>query len=129
MCPQIGTMVKGRLSNTRRHRDIILPTARIGIYSDVGEIEAFHGEWLISLIDYDCQHGTDTVRTLGAHLRWGRNQQATAKKRLIHVSTTRYPLHRTRENNGMPVSDHAPVPAAVGHLSQGCPRDRAGGDA
>ena len=49
------------------------------------------------LLEYDHQHGTALVRTLGYYLESGRNLEGSARAMFIHVNTLKYRLKRMQE--------------------------------
>ncbi|MCI3271829.1 PucR family transcriptional regulator [Streptomyces cylindrosporus] len=77
----------------------------LGPGSDRRELEAFVGEWLGTLIDYDEQHGTQMVETLSRYFDCGGNYDETAAALTVHRSTLRYRLQRIREIGGRDLAD------------------------
>ncbi len=49
------------------------------------------------LLEYDRQHATTLVRTLGNYLESGRNLDSSARAMFIHVNTLKYRLKRIQE--------------------------------
>jgi len=49
------------------------------------------------LLEYDRQHATSLVRTLGYYLESGRNLEGSARAMFIHVNTLKYRLKRIQE--------------------------------
>jgi sugar diacid utilization regulator len=69
------------------------------------QLERYVSEWLGALIDYDHDHRSEMVRTLGAYLDSGGNYDRTAEALIIHRSTLRYRLGRIRELSGRDLAD------------------------
>lgn len=69
------------------------------------QLERYLSEWLGALVDYDRDHGSELVRTLGMYLDAGGNYDRTADALVIHRSTLRYRLRRIREVSGRDVTD------------------------
>jgi purine catabolism regulator len=57
------------------------------------------------LLDYDRQHGTSLVRTLGFYLESGRNLETSARAMYIHVNTLKYRLKRIQEIARLDIND------------------------
>ncbi|MDE3076608.1 MAG: helix-turn-helix domain-containing protein, partial [Chloroflexota bacterium] len=53
------------------------------------------------LLEYDRQHATTLVRTLGSYLESGRNLDSSARSMFIHVNTLKYRLKRIQEIAGL----------------------------
>lgn len=69
------------------------------------ETATFVRGWLGALLDYDTEHGSDLVATLGAYLDHGGHYDAAAAAVLIHRSTLRYRLQRIQEISGHVLAD------------------------
>ena len=69
------------------------------------QLERYLSEWLGALVDYDRDHRSDLVRTLGMYLDAGGNYDRTADALVIHRSTLRYRLRRIREVSGRDLAD------------------------
>jgi sugar diacid utilization regulator len=78
----------------------ILDTSGDGV-----QLERYVSEWLGALVDYDRDHRSELVRTLGAYLDCGGNYDRTADALIIHRSTLRYRLGRIREVGGHDLAD------------------------
>jgi len=78
----------------------ILDTSGDGV-----ELDRFVDEWLGVLVDYDRDHHSDLVRTLGVYLDAGGNYDRTGDALLIHRSTLRYRLSRIRALSGRDLTD------------------------
>ena len=68
---------------------------------DHASARTFVRDTLGAIEDYDRQHGTELVRTLGEFIREGCRYQRCADRMDIHVSTLRYRLDRLRELFGI----------------------------
>jgi sugar diacid utilization regulator len=68
-------------------------------------IERFIATWLGTLTNYDDNHGTDLVATLGQYLDLGGRYEATADAIAVHRSTLKYRLQRIREITGLDLKD------------------------
>ena len=69
------------------------------------QLDRYVSEWLGALVDYDRDHRSELVRTLGAYLDLGGNYDRTADALIIHRSTLRYRLGRIRELSGRDLAD------------------------
>lgn len=78
----------------------ILDTSGDGV-----QLERYVSEWLGALVEYDRDHHSEMVRTLGAYLESGGNYDRTADALIIHRSTLRYRLSRIRELSGRDLTD------------------------
>ncbi|HLG71965.1 MAG TPA: helix-turn-helix domain-containing protein [Chloroflexota bacterium] len=57
------------------------------------------------LLEYDGQHSTSLVRTLGYYLESGRNLETSARAMYIHVNTLKYRLKRIQEIARLDIND------------------------
>jgi sugar diacid utilization regulator len=73
--------------------------------SDLTDVNAFVGEWLGCLIDYDARRKADLVHTLSQYLEHGGNYDATAAELSVHKSTLKYRLQRIRDLTGLELND------------------------
>jgi PucR family transcriptional regulator, purine catabolism regulatory protein len=75
----------------------------LGVYRLFSLIEDRHEllrlaeQTLGPLLEYDRQHATTLVRTLGFYLESGRNLESSARAMFIHVNTLKYRLKRIQE--------------------------------
>ena len=75
----------------------------LGVYrlfsliEDRDELMRLAEQTLGPLLEYDHQHGTTLVRTLGYYLESGRNLESSARAMFIHVNTLKYRLKRIQE--------------------------------
>jgi len=75
----------------------------LGVYrlfsliDDRAELLRLAEQTLGPLLEYDRQHGTTLVRTLGYYLESGRNLEGSARAMFIHVNTLKYRLKRMQE--------------------------------
>ncbi len=75
----------------------------LGVYrlfsliEDRAELMQLAEQTLGPLLEYDRQHGTTLVRTLGYYLESGRNLESSARAMFIHVNTLKYRLKRIQE--------------------------------
>ncbi|HEX6513542.1 MAG TPA: helix-turn-helix domain-containing protein [Chloroflexota bacterium] len=75
----------------------------LGVYrlfsliEDRTELMKLAEQTLGPLLEYDRQHGTTLVRTLGYYLESGRNLEGSARAMFIHVNTLKYRLKRIQE--------------------------------
>ncbi|MBV8084098.1 MAG: helix-turn-helix domain-containing protein [Chloroflexi bacterium] len=75
----------------------------LGVYrlfsliEDRDELLKLAEQTLGPLLEYDRQHATTLVRTLGYYLESGRNLESSAREMFIHVNTLKYRLKRIQE--------------------------------
>jgi len=75
----------------------------LGVYrlfsliEDRTELMQLAEQTLGPLLEYDRQHGTTLVKTLGYYLESGRNLEGSARAMFIHVNTLKYRLKRIQE--------------------------------
>lgn len=83
----------------------------LGIYRllfaarDLPELRSFHDEALAALIDYDRQHGSELLQTLGAFFAGRCGPKETAALLGVHRNTVLYRLERIRELTGFDLDD------------------------
>ena len=75
----------------------------LGVYrlfsliEDRDELMKLADQTLGPLLEYDQQHATSLVRTLGYYLETGRNLEMSSRSMFIHVNTLKYRLKRIQE--------------------------------
>ncbi|MFI5266014.1 MAG: PucR family transcriptional regulator [Chloroflexota bacterium] len=83
----------------------------LGVYrlfsliDDRDELMRLAEQTLGPLLEYDRQHGTALVRTLGYYLESGRNLEGSARAMFIHVNTLKYRLKRIQEIARLDLND------------------------
>jgi DNA-binding PucR family transcriptional regulator len=83
----------------------------LGVYrlfsliEDRAELMQLAEQTLGPLLEYDRQHGTTLVRTLGYYLESGRNLETSARAMFIHVNTLKYRLKRIQEIAQLDIND------------------------
>ena len=73
--------------------------------ADVTRLRTFVDDWIGALVDYDRDHHSELVLTLGHSLRDQRSQRAAAEGLHIHSSTLKYRLRRIAELTGRDLHD------------------------
>jgi PucR family transcriptional regulator, purine catabolism regulatory protein len=111
LCKTIGDF-KDSFQEARRSLDIVRRCHKrnqvvffhsLGVYrlfsliEDRDELMQLAEQTLGPLLEYDHQHGTTLVRTLGYYLESGRNLEGSARAMFIHVNTLKYRLKRIQE--------------------------------
>lgn len=83
----------------------------LGIYrlifaaEQLPELRAFHEEALGALIEYDCEHGGDLIRTLKAFFDAKGGPKEAASLLDVHRNTVLYRLERIRAITGLDLDD------------------------
>lgn len=83
----------------------------LGVYrlfsliEDRDELMKLADQTLGPLLEYDRQHTTTLVRTLGYYLESGRNLETSARAMFIHVNTLKYRLKRIQEIARLDMND------------------------
>jgi sugar diacid utilization regulator len=78
----------------------------LGVYqvlaseADTSAMESFVKDWLSDLIDYDADHGSELVKTLGEFLDCGGSYERAAAALAVHRSTLKYRLKRIKQVSG-----------------------------
>jgi len=73
--------------------------------ADVTRLRFFVNDWIGALVDYDRDHQSELVVTLGHSLRDQRSQRSAAEGLHIHPSTLKYRLRRITELTGRDLHD------------------------
>jgi purine catabolism regulator len=68
------------------------------------EQRMFHEEWILPILEYDRQRGTDLIHTLKTYFQCNMNVLESAKRLFIHENTLRYRLSKIEQIIGKKLS-------------------------